>query len=226
MSLTKSLSSGPRILYLFAVLIAASSAQARDRDTGNLLAKMRAAYTGVKSARLSTETHAGKVAIECTVYYRPAMNVRADISNLAGAGFTGVAVVSTDGKSISVKAPGSPQRKVPFALDGLEQSIPGNLETYCFFDSARQLSTQKGKNMEHSILKILPNQTWKGKKWIVLEENAPAQKIVCHYFVDPATSLIWRTTVRRVGEGSDALDAQITHLDLGASVAPSLFKPA
>ncbi len=37
-----------------------------------------------------------------------------------------------------------------FTITAFEAGLPVNLESLCFFDWAQQLSTAKGKNMEHS----------------------------------------------------------------------------
>ena len=94
-----------RILIASLGLAAISVVQAKDKDTGQLLANMRRVYGSVKSARFSTEFHTQAITLANTIYYSAPMRVRGDITSIAGGGFIGVAVVLTDGKSMSAKNP-------------------------------------------------------------------------------------------------------------------------
>jgi hypothetical protein len=192
---------------------------------------MRSAYRSVKTAKLSlSSTVAGRL-YRSTIYYQAPKSVRAEISTLAGAPPTTTQTIITDGKMIWRRVSGMPtSRTAPYNMNVLEGALPVcNLESLCFYDWDRQLSTSPGHNMAHSILTIQPNQEWNGRKWIVLQESAPNEQVpvLCHYWVDPKTFLIWRTTQRQFGHAADALDDRITKIEVNIPLpAPTFHIPA
>ncbi|MES1227688.1 MAG: hypothetical protein ABUL72_03400, partial [Armatimonadota bacterium] len=129
----------------------------------------------------------------------------------------------TNGKQSSTKTPDGKVTKAKFDLDKI--AAPLNLETLCFWDSKRQLSTDKGANMHDSKLRLLQKETWKDKDYMVLEETAERSKVFVRYFIDPKTKYIVRTVVYNLEDTTQVLqDQKITKMDLNPKVDPSLFK--
>ncbi len=206
-------------------LIPAALVHAAGKDVEDLLAHMRGAYAAVRSATFATESHFGRTVYVNTFSYSKPAKIRLAITSVGGSSLKDALVKVTDGNSIALKLPSAVKfSHQKYSLDAYEANLPANLESFCFWDSPRQLSTAKGMNMEHSALKIVNGEAWKGKKWIVLEETATAQRLFCRYFVDPKSYLIWRTVVRQIGAKEDYQDAQITKMDTAAKVPDSIFK--
>jgi hypothetical protein len=216
-------------VFLALGVSATGLASANDLDTEALLAKMRSAYRSIKSARFTTEVHRGAFVLACTNYFAAPFEVRCEFSNTGSPIKAGQTIAVTDGTWMYAKLPVTPFEKTAFGLDAFEQKVPGNLESLCFYDWDRQLSTGTGKNMHFSTLRILKNQKWNGRTWTVLEETAKQQNVLCLYYIDPATSLIWRTKVSllhsQVGAQGAPVDAWIKQLELGAPLPGSIFAP-
>ncbi len=195
--------------------LAAAAAQAADPQVEALLAKMRAAYQGTKAISYKTETHIGSKSYLSTFTFQSPSTIKVNLAGVGAKQPAGV-TLSTDGKTITVRAPHSPLPIVTnYTVDKFNSNIAGNLESICFYDWARQLSTAPGKNMEHSDLKIMPNQDWNGKKWTVLQEIAPKDKVACRYYIDPRTNLIWRTTVKNISGVPSEKDVDSFILKMG-----------
>lgn len=129
-----------------------------------------------------------------------------------------------DGVTITtIDASTESRESQPFALDMLTQALPGNLETVCFFDWQKQLSTTEGNNMHGSKLSITAGETWDGRKWTILEEKVDERKIVVKYYIDAKTKLIWRSVTRSSVTESIMEDAQMTRLVLGQVIDPKTF---
>jgi len=206
---------------LFAV---AAPAGAAGHDVEDLLLHMRNAYKMVKSATFTATSHIGASEFVNSFSFKSPSKIRLEITSPKTPAFKSPLIKVSDGASIWMKLPNAPSAtRMSYSIDNFENSLPVNLECFCFWDYDRQLSTARGKNMEHSTFKIFKDQPWNGKNWIVLEETASQQKIVVKYYVDPKSSLIWRTVVRADGSAKDTEDSQITKMDTAAHVADSLF---
>jgi len=205
-------------------LATVASACAAGKDVEDLLASMRHAYQSVKAATFTTKSTFGGRSFVNTVYFKNPNKVRFEVTSPLATDKGQMIVRFTDGETISTKQPKSQAYAHDrFTLLKLESGIPVNLESLCFFDWDIQLSTSRGKNMETSKLKIVRNEAWNGKKWLVLEETAEKQQVFCRYFIDPKSLLIWRTVVYPLGSKSVTEDCQISNLNSNALVPNSKF---
>jgi len=202
------------------VLVTVVTAFGADQDVEALLAKMRAAYSGAKSARLHVTAKAQGTAANATtvVEYMAPNKVRAVITSGGRS-----ATLYCDGKNVTVLPKGGEPVTMSYRREIMESALPVNLEVICFYDWQKQLSTAKGNNMEKSKLKIVPGQSWNGKKWTVLEETASAQKVFVRYYIDPSTSLIWRTVVQDLDKKNTLLESTLTSVSLNVSLKESIF---
>lgn len=209
-----------RIVWVSCAWLVAGSAWGADEVVESLLAKMRAAYSSVKTARLQVSATGQGVRGKATtvVEYMAPNRVRAVIT-VGGRSAT----LYCDGKSITILPEGGEPVSMSYRREVMENALPANLEVICFYDWQKQLSTSKGNNMEKSKLKVVPGQTWKGKQWTVLEETAPAQKVFVRYYIDPATSLIWRTVVQDLNKKTTLLESMLSSLNLNVSLKESIF---
>jgi len=214
--------SGRKCLVVGLGLSIAAAVRAADKDVEGLLAHMRNAYKSVKSATFTTESHFRGSVFVIEFLFKSPSKIRMDLGKQD---FKSSLIKVSDGASISTKVQNTTTfTRQPYSIDNFERNLPANLETYCFWDYERQLSTKPGKNMEHSQFMILKNVGWNGKKWLVLEETAPVQNVVCRYYIDSKTYLIWRTLVRQIGADRDSQDCQITKMDTSATVSDANFK--
>lgn len=197
-------------------VLLAASIHAADPQVEALLAKMRIAYRSTKSITYTTESKMGSNVYVSIFNFQSPTKIRMTIASSTDKNLIPGLVLSTDGINVSVSTATLPTKVVAkYTPDVFGSNIRGNLESICFFDWERQLSTAPGKNMEHSTFKISLNQDWKGKKWTVLEETAAKDKVVCRYFIDPKTSYIWRTVVKSLPGGSTDRDSDSYLTKLG-----------
>jgi len=190
---------------------------------------MRTAYRTTAAASFTTESHVRSSVFINTFLYKNPSKIRVDSSPLARKGIRSSLIRISDGGRIFVKEANKPEfNQVRFSIRAFSVGLPVNLESLCFFDWDQQLSTAGGRNMSGSTFKILLNQTWKGKKWTVLQETAAAQKVVCRYFIDPKTFLIWRTITVDMpgGTSTNAGDCWLTKLNPAAKIDDSMFTVA
>lgn len=199
-----------------------------DKDVENLLSHMREAYQGVKAATYETDsdvfTDQGKRSFNVDFAYKQPNMIRAIVKGDALPGVT--VTVVTDGQTINVSnTMAGPEPEQKFTLDDFEKIIAmDNLESLCFYDWDRQLSTTPGKNMAKSTFHIVKNEDWNGKKWLVLEESAKDNNVFCRYFIDPKTYFIWRTNVTQLSDKKPVMDARLTKLDTNAKLDDTVFK--
>ncbi len=186
-----------------ASLLLPASARTGDKKVEDLLARMRTAYSAIKSANYTTEClQGGQTFISKYTYTSPA-NVKVTITSPTDKKLGAGVIVTTDGQMIRIMTPTAPKElKEKFSPDLFDSNLVGNLESLCFWDYKRQLSTAKGMNMEHSVFKLEVGTIWHGKKWTVLQETAATQRIICSYYVDPSTNLICRTLVKPMAAGN------------------------
>jgi len=203
-----------------------AAAHAADAEVEALLSKMRNVYKQTKTATFTTETKLGDNVIVSNFSFSGPAKIHVEFTIPTPQGAKASVVEITDGKTIYLKLPTQTEfQQKPFTANDLDSDLAVNLESICFYDWEKQLSTEKGKNMEHSTFKILPGQEWDGKKWTVLEETSSTDKVLCSYYIDPKTSLIWRTTVKALagGDKSAEMDCKITKMNLGVKLDDSIF---
>lgn len=202
----------------------AGGARASDPQVETLLGQMRAAYKAVKAAHLKVECRLEQFTLNADMLYKSPSKMKVSVTSDR---IKGAMVRVTDGKSVSTRNPGSTGNTTQkYTKDNFEMGLPLNLESLCLFDYARQLSTERGNNMEHSALKIRNGRSWNGKQWLVLEETATAQKVFVTYYIDAKTFLIWRTVAQRLDTKKQIQDCSIKKLDLSPNIPDSAFKPS
>ncbi len=190
-----------------------------------LLSRMRSAYEKVGSARLSVAitfypSPENAISLALEMEYLKPDRVRVLLSSMNER----VLVVS-DGKAVAVMHELTGGRVVnPFSLEHLNASVPGNLETICFWDWKRQLSSEGEGKMAGSKLRLLGGEEWKGKRWMVLEERDERLDLLVKYYVDPKTFLIMRTAVYGLSRGSLYQDAQVIALETGVKIEEERFR--
>jgi len=212
---------------VLAAFVLAGCASAADSTVEGLLAHMRDSYKGVKSATYTTEvTLTSKADGEQKftsdfAYMKPNM-MRIIIK---GTGISeGAVTVISNGEKINVSTLQGSMPPVDFSVENIEKGIPANLESLCFWDWDRQLSTSSGKNMEKSTFRIVKDEEWNGKHWEVLEETATKDNVLCRYFIDPKTYFIWRTLVLSLEDKKPQMDAKLTKLNPSAGLDEAMFK--
>ncbi len=93
----------------------------------------------------------------------------------------------------------------------------------CFWDYEKQLSRAKGGNMERSTLQILSDAEMDGKRFILLEGYAPAQRVLVHYWIDPRSHLIIRSVTQDAVTKRVLGESKTTRLELDVKVDGSTF---
>lgn len=215
-----------RSLLVVTSLPLASLATAADQKVESLLARMRAAYKAVQSAQLNTVSeltmrNGTKATINATVNYSRTNKIHVSVLGYPSVAKGSKVVVYTDGKTIkTIGFPGG-HGEYKYSHQAVVSSLPVNLESLCFWDYERQLSTKPRANMSQSKLKIVENQKWDGRTWTVLEESAGQSFI--RYYIDPKTALIHRSQVTNLEAKRVVADYKLTSLKLNAKVDPKLF---
>ncbi len=217
-----------RSVSVLCVLVLGAAAFPADKDVESLLAKMRTAYKSAKSVTLTTRTlvpgPVGDAEIETVVSYVNPNKVHAKVNGVADIGGSDITVRS-DGKNIVIEGFPNGKIKRPYNVQLLSEALTANLETICFWDWKRQLSTTKGNNMEKSKFKLIAKEMWKDKEYVVLEETAQENDVFVRYFIDRKTSMIMRTVVTGIADKDTVqMDARVVKLALGAKVDSALFK--
>jgi hypothetical protein len=215
-----------RVGLVVVVLLAGTAWGQVDPHAAALLAKMRAAYGSLKTAR--TVGHAKLVGrtktllASSTVEFRAPLNFRIETTGVPGTAKPAYLCV-TDGKKIHTEGlPGGPETK-PYTYDGLLADLPQtNLETICFFDWHKQLSTAADGNMHQSTFRVY-KERWMNREWTVLEETPQTPPEVVKYYVDPATNLIWRTALFRKEQKEPFTDIWFTKLEVNSKLDPKAF---
>lgn len=215
-----------RSLLFVASLPLASLALAADPKVESLLARMRTAYKAVPSAQMTAVSELNlrngtKAKITATINYARTNKIHASLLGFPSASKGSKVIVYTDGKTVkTIGFPGG-HGEYKFSPEAIVNSLAVNLETLCFWDYERQLSTKAGANMSQSKLKVVENQKWEGKTWTVLEESAGRSFI--RYYIDPRTALIHRTQVTNLDAKRVVADHRLTSLKLNAKVDAKLF---
>lgn len=213
----------------FAILFVAAMAGvtfAADKQVEELLAHMRGAYKSVKAATYKCtvtvwNAQSEQTVIDVDMAYKSPDLMRAILKNKQIPG--GALTIISDGQHVTNSLTGSSN---PYTMDEIEKEVPSNLESICFWDWDRQLSTEAGKNMATSTFRIEKDANWDGKKWTILEETAKKDNVLCRYYIDPKTFFIWRTHVSYLDSGKDEMDCKLTSLDTKADLSDATFKGA
>lgn len=186
---------------------------------------MRAAYKSAKSATFSVDVtrmtqQNGRQSYSFTMQYKAPNLFSTDLESPAGK-----SISRSDGKTIWFTAVGTDSvSQMPWSLDNVQGATTGNLESICFIDWERQLSTAKGKNMETSKLKIRKDVEWNNKKWIVLDEVSPTVQVAVDYYIDPKTHLIHRTELFSEDRSQFFASFKVKEMKVNAKVDEAKFK--
>jgi len=209
-----------RSIAFLGLSLATSICLAADKDVEAMLKTLRESYKKVKSARFEVQAVLPEAGgddnpINSTVQYRAPLSFRI-VSKAKSMGPSEVLLIS-DGKQLYSKTPDGKTTKKALNLD--EPGAFLNLESLCFWDYKRQLSTDTGANMHDSQLRLLKRETWKDRDFMVLEEKAPKSKVFVRYYIDPKTKLIMRTTVYDLEDTATIRgDYRITKVDQAADI--------
>lgn len=199
---------------------------AADKEVEDLLAKMREVYKATKSAKFTVKAKfagpMGDAEITSEVDFKGPNSFRAESTGVPDSVEPKVVMV-TDGKKIQISGVAPTRIDLDWSLDAAQQ-VPGNLETLSFWDWERQLNTGPQGNMKTSTFKLINEEEWNDKKWIVLEETAQEQQVSVRYFIDPATSYIWRSVMKSLDGGQELMDARIDKLEINPEIADSVFE--
>jgi hypothetical protein len=219
------------VRFLAALTLVAASCLgfSADKEVEELLAKMRAAYQAVESVSIQAKAKArypqGEESHSISMDYAKTNKLRLTFD------FRGKTVRRiSDGKTVYTWAEDTKTAKrtdvdeAKVSMDALGGDAPINLESMCFFDWKRQLSTAPGANMEKSEFKLIALENWNGRSWMVLEETAHGQSVFARYFIDPKTHFIWRCDVKTLKERKTFMDVQIVRMTLNPKLGPDTFK--
>lgn len=195
-------------------------------EVATLLGKMRTAYSSARTAKISAKTviygQGKNLTITSRVLFQPPLRLQVTSTGIPGV-VGGTFKAISDGKSLYLGGlPGGAMTQ-PASIRTVESALPQfNLEVLCFWDYAKQLSTKSGGNMNQSTF-ALKRESWKGKSWTVLEETAKAQNAFVRYFIDPKTSLIWRTLYMTLSSKAMRQEAWIEQMEINKPLEPNAF---
>ena len=198
-------------------------------EVAQLLKKMRVAYSTLKSAHVTFQSHhfgnGTTITSTSECWYQAPNLVRVETKGIPGLTKPLYTLVS-DGTQIHINGlPGRPMTLM-YSIDQMATNSPQmNLEVLCLWDWKRQLSTDIGGNMRLSTFGIR-SDTWNGKKWTVLRETARSANAVVDYYIDPATFLMSRTISSLINPRQTTIDVQVKKWAINVPVDPSLFKLA
>jgi len=205
------------------LLVAASAASAADKAVEDLLSNMRKAYSSISGAtmevavRVNTQQNGWQSGVLKVDYGRPLQ-----IRFKSEVGANRVERYSNGKKVVTIRN-GSKSSTDKVDVDTVGGQLQGNLEWLCFFDWKRQLSTEKGANMNESKLK-LDSEEWNGKKWTVLDEKAENVGVGVRYFIDPKTYLIMRCDVTSLQLNQLVVKTEVKAVKLGVKHPASIFE--
>jgi len=215
-----------RALFSAVLLAIACLSAATDKEVDELLARMRQVYRSARTATFVTKakrwTGAGEMTYKSEVTYGSPRNMHIRVTGGPVADGDELILVS-NGRQIECRYPGGKTR-MGYDPDSLLGPAAINLESICFWDGERQLSTRRGGNMHESKLSLIHSEEWKGKSWIVLEESAPQMGVFVRYFIAPDTYLIWRTVVQTLDRKRTRGDYWLEKIEIDSPVKASLFK--
>lgn len=208
-----------RSIFL-AVSLAIGAVHAQELTSASLLEKMNKAYSSVKTAKYSVEAkgYTEEGTIKLDILFAAPTKIKATVSGMMGA--DSKTVFQTTGDQVTITDATGKGEKQTVEFDMMR--LPTNLEGLCFWDHKVQLSTAEGGNMKDSTLKVIQKESWNGKDWIVLEEDAPQMGVEVRYFIDPKTFFIWRTVMKNK-DGNGGTDTWLTKLELDAKIDEKEF---
>jgi outer membrane lipoprotein-sorting protein len=193
-----------------------------------LLASMRRAYSSAKTADFTVKTvmlrQKKEHTVQSDVIFAQPRKFFAAMKGWPGAHSGETVYFRCDGDRMSVEGGADEPVKMTFAPDEVLGILPSNLETICFWDWERQLSTSSTGNMKSSKFKILENQEWNGKNWLVLEETAPEQRVFVRYWIDSKTKYIWRTRTMSLDQATTFADCVLLRLAVNRKVDEKKFE--
>jgi hypothetical protein len=228
------------VLLLGAVLACSAVAQDQDRlkmlrtlppqidpQAEALLIKMRTMYSSIKTARLTTtyeEVRPGaRVLLTSKCAFKAPFSIRMVSEGLPKLAKSGYLLV-TNGKRVHVA--GLPSKAYTRNFDGreLRRNLPHiNLEVMCLWDWDRQLSRKRRSgNMFGSTFKVT-TEMWRGRPFTILEETNKGQEVRVRYYLDPKTTMIWRTEVFRLEGAQPHVIATIDTMELNVALDPNSF---
>lgn len=212
---------------LITVFLAAGgsfAAAASESDVEKLLASMRTAYQAAQTAQLKVKSRfmVGDewITSQVAMSYAKPNRLRLEFTIKDS-----VTHRVSDGKKVYTWFDPETVRVKDVDPDALGNDAPINLECLSFFDWKRQLSTESGANMEKSKFKVIPSESWNGRKWTVLEESAHGQNVFVRYFIDPKTYFIWRCDVRDLGSRKPFMETEVLELTLNPKFDAARFRP-
>lgn len=214
-----------RAIAVSMLALSATASFAADKDVEDILRVLRQNYSNAKSARLEVQSFMRELGdaypLTTTVQYSKPGKFRM-VTKGESMGASSLLMVS-DGKTSYTKDPAGKVTREKFDPDKVASPI--NLESLCFWDWKRQLSTAKGDNMNASELRLLKRETWKDKDYMVLEEKAPKSNVFVRYYIDPVKKFIVRTAVYSLEDASIMLqDHKVTKFELNPKVDPAVLK--
>ena len=215
-----------RVFILPVLALMAATSFAADKDVEDMLKVLRDNYSKAKTVHMEVVSTLQQVGDEnpltSHIWYRSPGTFRIEMTgNTMGPG--NMLLMVADGKNSYTKTPAGKVTKEKYNADNI--APPVNLETLCFWDWKRQLSTTKGANMNESQLRLLKKETWKDKDYMILEEKAPKSKVFVRYYIDPKTKFIVRTAVYDLEDPSVMIqDHKVVKFDLNAKVDEKLLK--
>lgn len=205
-------------------ILISAVAPAADKEVEDLLSNMRKAYSSIAGAtmevsvKVNTQQNGWQSGVLKVDYARPfQVRFQSEVGqNRVERYSNGKKVVTIRNKTVTTS------EKVD--VDSVGAQLTGNLEWLCLFDWKRQLSTDKGANMNESKLKVKTGEEWNGKKWTVLDEVAENVGVSVRYFIDPKTYLIWRCDVTALQIDQVVTKTEVKSVRLGVKHNPKIFE--
>ncbi|MBX3118688.1 MAG: hypothetical protein KF784_06455 [Fimbriimonadaceae bacterium] len=199
-----------------AVLAAGILASDSTPKPADLLAKMRKAYDGIEAAQFTVEVSHPFYNYQApmTVSIRKPSFARVDIQMKGGAKIRTV----SDGKQMALSDLTKPAAKSPMTELNQFGGMPVNLESICFLNAGRELSTEKGNNMEKSVLSVQEKSDL-----YILKETVTQPDRIIFYEVDKKTFLIMKTTEFRNKEAKPYSNTKLKNLNLKPKFGPGFF---
>lgn len=214
-----------RSIAVSLLALATSAAFAADKDVEDILRVLRQNYSNAKSAQLEVQSYMRELGDQYLLTTRM-QYVKPGKFRLVTKGESmgpNPLLMVSDGKTSYTKDPTGKVTREKFDPDKVASPI--NLESLCFWDWKRQLSTAKGDNMNASELRLLKKETWKDKDYMVLEEKAPKSNVFVRYYIDPVKKFIVRTAVYSLEDASILLqDHKVTKFELNPKIDPTAVK--
>jgi outer membrane lipoprotein-sorting protein len=201
-----------------------AAAYGADNEVEKLLSKMREAYSGTKTAKMTIKVSGPRLGKGTSTIELTYMKERKFFAKMSGGTASGgrPRQVISDGAHISFDDLSGHTQLSDFDLDFIP--VPINLEAMSFWDWKRQLSTSPGSNMEESKFAIKKDVSWNGKNWLVLEETAYGQGVYVDYYIDPKTYFIYRVKVFDIDKSKLRQENIVTKLERNVKVDQKLFK--